>query len=165
MTAPMDPSGPGTGGAISARVGNDDLGAPPAHLAGRDHTVRSGRVISPAGCAPSGRSPTFRSSWRPRSGKIAFCACRWRHGAGQFVRRKPRGATDTRPNSDCRFAQELVCNDLLLNLRSALKNAGKARIPPIAFHGMESRVSGAAQNLQRLARHPFGHFRRKIFDH
>src|SRR5689334_25375192 len=63
------------------------------------------------------------------------------------------------------LSQQYVRNDALLDFGSTFENLCQARVPPEPFHGVQCRVAGAAEDLERLARHAFRHFGGEVFHH
>src|SRR5215211_2283097 len=63
------------------------------------------------------------------------------------------------------FAQEVVGNDPLLDLRRALEDLGEPGVSPVALDGVQGRVAGAAEDLQPLGGHALGHLGGEELDH
>src|SRR5712671_1258615 len=61
--------------------------------------------------------------------------------------------------------QEMVRDDALLDLRSALEDLGQPGIAPVALDGVQGGVARAAEHLQRLRGHPLGHLRGEELHH
>src|SRR5262245_7020190 len=118
--------------------------------------ARRTRVVRTSDTSP--RAPT-NPRCRLEGGERTLCRVRVPRSVARdaLPRRSDRFASRARPVG--RLSKQAIGDDSELNLARPLEDLGEARVTPVALDGVQLRVPGAAENLQRIGTDAFGHLR------
>src|SRR5688500_13717594 len=98
----------------------------------------------------------------------ASCATTWTTPVAPTIRMpRPTWASGASRSMSrgLRFAQRMIGDDALLDLRGALDDLGARGIAAVALDGVQGRVAGAAEDRQPLGGHALGHLGGEELDH